>query len=478
MSKRKIELGDFQTPRILADEVCQLLLDRGIRPASVVEPTCGCGTFVLSTLDAFATIATGSAVDVSNDYLAILEQELCQRNERRIALAKADFFATNWSSIIQGLPQPVLVIGNPPWVTNSTLSSLGSNNIPRKANFQGYRGIDALTGKSNFDIAEWMLLKLIGALTEVEGILAMLCKTSVARKVLRYCWKSGVKVGGFEIRRIDAMEFFGAAVDACLFLAVSGADDGDMECAVYDSIRGSEPSQVIAFRQGTVIADMDSFQRWQHLRAARPTQWRSGVKHDCSKIMELYPVDGSYRNGFGELVCLEPEYLYPMLKSSEIANGLRPTRRMIVTQRRMGEDTSVIKNNAKKTWEYLLTHTNELDGRASSIYKNKPRFSIFGVGDYTFAPYKVAISGFYKQLIFKVVESFEGKPVVLDDTSYFLPFESRDDAEEVAAALNSSIAREFFNTYIFWDSKRPITIDVLKLLDIDKLMLELTKCPC
>src|SRR5690606_10791183 len=134
-----------------------------------------------------------------------------------IALAKADFFATNWSSIIQGLPQPVLVIGNPPWVTNSTLSSLGSNNIPRRANFQGYRGNDALTGKSNFDIAEWMLLKLIGTLTEVEGILAMLCKTSVARKVLRYCWKSGVKVGGFEIRRIDAMEFFGAAVDACLF---------------------------------------------------------------------------------------------------------------------------------------------------------------------------------------------------------------------------------------------------------------------
>ena len=34
---------------------------------------------------------------------------------------------------------------------------------------------------------------------------------------------------------------------------------------------------------------------------------------------------------------------------------------------------------------------------------------------YTFEPWRVAISGFYKKLNFRVVGSFEGKPIVLDD---------------------------------------------------------------
>jgi len=39
-----------------------------------------------------------------------------------------------------------------------------SENLPKKSNFQGLRGLDARTGKSNFDIAEWMLIRLIEAL--------------------------------------------------------------------------------------------------------------------------------------------------------------------------------------------------------------------------------------------------------------------------------------------------------------------------
>ena len=78
----------------------------------------------------------------------------------------------------------ILVIGNPPWVTNSDLGQLGSNNLPTKTNFQGLRGFDARTGKSNFDISEWILVRLIEALPP-DGAIAMLCKTMTARKVLR-----------------------------------------------------------------------------------------------------------------------------------------------------------------------------------------------------------------------------------------------------------------------------------------------------
>ena len=67
----------------------------------------------------------------------------------------------------------------------------------------------------------------------------------------------------------------------------------------------------------------------------------------------------------------------------------------------------------------------------------------------------------------------DGKPVVLDDTCYFLPCDSEQQARELTALLNSEPARRFFTAFVFWDSKRPITIDLLQRLDLSKLAHEL-----
>ena len=45
------------------------------------------------------------------------------------------------------------------------------------------------------------------------------------------------------------------------------------------------------------------------------------------------------------------------------------------------------------TFRIIYLATKKLfERRKSIIYKNKPRFSIFGIGDYAFAKYKVGIS--------------------------------------------------------------------------------------
>ena len=80
------------------------------------------------------------------------------------------------------LPDPILVVGNPPWVTSAAVGSLGGVNLPRKTNIDGLRGIDALTGRSNFDISEWMLRETMRWLEGRVGTMAVLCKTTVARK--------------------------------------------------------------------------------------------------------------------------------------------------------------------------------------------------------------------------------------------------------------------------------------------------------
>jgi hypothetical protein len=167
--------------------------------------------------------------------------------------------------------------------------------------------------------------------------------------------------------------------------------------------------------------------------------------------------------------------MYPMLKSSEITKGRskEPTRWMLVTQKAVGDETAVIRIVAPQTWEYLQRQGNLLDRRASSIYRNRPRFSVFGVGDYTFAHWKVAISGFYKQINFATIGPFAEKPVVLDDTSSFVSCQSEQEARYIAGLLNSQPAREFFSAFVFWDAKRPITIDMLRRLDLSALAYQL-----
>jgi hypothetical protein len=187
--------------------------------------------------------------------------------------------------------------------------------------------------------------------------------------------------------------------------------------------------------------------------------------------MELKLDRGLIRNGFGEAVDLEAEYLFPMLKTSEVAAGKTRARarRMIVPQRRIGDSTVEIAERAPKTWAYLQSHRALLAKRASSIYRNKPDFSIFGVGDYTFAPWKVAISGMYKHLRFVMVGSSDGRPIVFDDTTNFMPCQTQAAASLLLAMLETEPAKTFYRAFIFWDAKRPITIELLNRLNLRTL---------
>ena len=91
---------------------------------------------------------------------------------------------------------------------------------------------------------------------------------------------------------------------------------------------------------------------------------------------------------------------FPLIKSSmfksPIINAF--TKYVIVTQKKVREDTSHIAFDAPKTWAYLISHKEYFAKRKSSIYKNAPDYSMFGIGDYSYGQYKVGISGFYKNL--------------------------------------------------------------------------------
>lgn len=470
------EFGDFQTPLKLAREICLLLAKQGVSPASVVEPTCGEGNFLVASLDAFPSITNAVGIDINSRHVnraRIAVQPV--RNGSDIDILHNDFFEVDWTRLLESLPEPILIIGNPPWVTNAELGSIGSSNLPEKSNFQRHRGLDAITGKGNFDISEWMLLSALDWINGKRATMAALCKTSVARKVLTHAWGNGHGMERADIYYIDAKAHFGASVDACLLVVTASSTEPNLKCRVHDSLDESSLSTTFGYAHGRLLADATAYETWRHLEGNGLYKWRSGIKHDCTRVMELRELNGQYQNGLGEVVSLEIDYLYPMLKSSGIANSPEPcpSRLMIVPQTYIGEDTSLIKERAPKTWKYLRDHADYLERRASSIYRNRPQFSIFGVGEYSFATWKVAISGLYKDLRFRVVGPSEGKPVVLDDTCYFIACKTQEEATFIADMLNSDAAQQFFSAFVFWDAKRPITIELLQRLDLLALAREL-----
>jgi hypothetical protein len=470
--KTKLEYGDFQTPDRLAADVCQVLAALRLDPRAIVEPTCGVGSLVLAALDAFPDAERAWAIDVNAAYVdTVRDRALARTDGDRLSAERGNFFDTDWPSRIAELPEPILFVGNPPWVTSADLGYLKSHNIPEKANFHGRAGIDAVTGKSNFDISEWMLLKLLSWLNGRDATLAMLCKTSVARKALAYGWNAGFGIVSAAIYRIDSAKHFGAAVDACLLVCQLGSGPVTRTCAVFDGLAASTPLGSFGDRDGILVADTTLYDRHRRLIGSSQYQWRSGVKHDCSSVMELRVIASGFANGDGEAVDIEDTFLFPMMKSSDVARdgAAAPKRWMIVTQKRVSDDTASIRTSAPRTWEYLTRHRARFDNRGSSIYRGKPPFSIFGVGEYTFAPWKVAISGLYKKLEFKVIGPHGGKPVVLDDTCYFAACRSESEARFVAQLLASRTAREFFGAFVFWDAKRPITTDLLRRLDLRRL---------
>ena len=58
---------------------------------------------------------------------------------------------------------------------------------------------------------------------------------------------------------------------------------------------------------------------------------------------------------------------------------------------------------------------------------------------------------------------------MVDDTCYFIPCDTKPEAEFFADLLNSETARRFISALVFTDAKRPVTVDILKRIDLRRL---------
>ncbi len=466
VNEKKGEYGDWQTNLPLAISICEQLKAQGIRPQVIIEPTCGQGNFIIAALLTFDTIEDVYGIEIFKPYLDVLKDKLNKLEKSldgiNIHLYHENVFDFDFRKISEHINnRVVLAIGNPPWVTNSKLSEIGSDNLPIKTNFKKVKGLEAITGKANFDIAEYICIQLIEKFSAENVYFAFLLKNSVIKNLV-YEQKAGkASLSKISQYNIDAQKEFNVSVSAAL-LSMCLFGGHERICQVFDFY-----TKTLLYRFGWVkdkfVADVDNYVKTQMIDGISPFTWRSGLKHDCSKVMELSKENGKYVNSFGEVVDIEDDVIYPLIKSSDVKGKvITQTRKyVIVTQHSTNEDTKVLKEKHPKTYQYLMSHAEYLDNRKSSIYKDRPRFCMFGIGDYTFKKYKVIISGLYKQTSFSLVSEIDGKTAVCDDTCYMLGFDRYNVARLTLEILNSQPVQDFVHSVCFYDAKRAINKDML-----------------
>lgn len=474
----RAEYGDFQTNADLANKVTLHLASKNIYPEIIVEPTCGKGNFIIASLRNFKNIKNIFGVEIYKPYVwetkfSIINffLENPENNKPEISITHCNVFDFDFKQIaIQYSNKDILIIGNPPWVTNSKLGSLNSSNLPKKTNFKNHSGLDAMTGKGNFDIAEYITLTMLDSFQLTKGHLLLLVKNSVIKNIVFDQNKNKYKIASIEKHCIDSKKEFNVSVEASLFYCELNAKP-QYDSKEFNFYNNQNHYQKFGWLGDKFVSNIDSYVHTKEIDGECPFVWRQGLKHDCSTVMELNKVNGHYVNGLNEEVKLEEDLVYGILKSSDLKNTMiNQTRKFtIVTQKKVGQDTKYIKSEYPETYQYLTEHQTSFDARKSSIYINKPLFSIFGIGDYSFKPYKVAISGFYKTFHFTLILPQDNKPVMLDDTCYLIGFDKIEFAVYALILLNSDTTAHFLQSITFADAKRTFTKDVLMRIDLLEL---------
>ncbi len=162
---------------------------------------------------------------------------------------------------------------------------------------------------------------------------------------------------------------------------------------------------------------------------------------------------------------LEPDLLYPLLRGRDVARWqAKPSAHILMVQdpqTRRGIPEEELKVRYPKTWEYLRRFEPILRERAAfkryftrpdrrnkaDIVETGPFYSMFNVGDYTFAPWKVVWRYIASEMTAAVVGG-QKRTVVPDHRLMVVPSGDAEVAFFISGALNSLIGRFMVNAFI------------------------------
>jgi len=355
------------------------------------------------------------------------------------------------------------LVGNPPWITWSDLPdavrAAWKDGPAEHLDLAPGDGATSLLGHANDDVSVPFVLTCADRYLAPDGDAAFVLKRTIAKGPAgRRLRAQRLDDAPLRVRRVhdfaDLRPFgHGVRAGAAIFALSAGepastpipvtawsrgdaAPDFSTRAAIDAALRREETEFV------PVDAD-DPASSWLRADADRRAlgecahEIRHGVKDDAREVFEI---------DRERLADLEPDRVFPYLKSRHVVKyGLFGHDLRIVPQERAGEDNAErLERECPHTYEYLDERRERLAERSSSWLDRGPFYSVFGLGEYTWADYKVVWCRLGYKPHFAVISTVEDadlgvKPVVPGDHCMFVATDDEREAHFLCALLNSSI---------------------------------------
>jgi len=171
---------------------------------------------------------------------------------------------------------------------------------------------------------------------------------------------------------------------------------------------------------------------------------------------------------------LEPDLLYPLVRGRDVKRWQsEPSAYILLAQdpvKRCGIDENEMKTDYPKSYLYLKRFEETLRERAAYTRyfdEDDPFYSMFDVGDYTLAPYKVVWTRI-GTVEAAVVKTQDGKTIIPQETITLVACIIKEESHYIASLINSSIFQYAITSYSQAGGKSMGSMHVLKNIRIPK----------
>lgn len=525
------DLGEYFTPYWLTERTIEMSGFRGDLKRVILDPGCGSGVFLLAAAEMkYQANKDKSQEEVMNGILRTVIG--CDINPLCVLTARLNLAC--WLAFKFGLPLldvkiPVLhydtvferpaseqlddirsilpdrcdyLVGNPPWISWNSLPSeyrkqIERELLPRYALFD-FHGQEAQLGHSNDDYLVTFTLVTIHHYLKEGCLCSFIIKqpllTNVSGKTFRRFSirhvREDVQLGVKEVADLRKVNPFGIGNETAIIVLKRGAKT--VYPVPYEMWLKNDGEIVVEKGEAKPSNDRDITSSWVVLTPdLKETEFmegncvyeiRHGLKHDVADVLIVRPIE---RNGDRLIIQrisdddkgvyeIEAEEVYPFLQPRHIgAWKINGYTYAIIPQRKAGEDNE--KKLARKlplTYKYLERFKDRFKARKSRIFAQKPFYGLFGLGTYTWKPYKVCWCGLGFKPEFVVISTVRDRLIgeklpIPDGTIYFIPLERKEEAHFVCAILNSKLVRKFLSARS-GKSKRGLSKKLMEQLSLPK----------
>jgi len=137
----------------------------------------------------------------------------------------------------------------------------------------------------------------------IQGIYSLLVKNSVVKNLVFDQKEKSYCVGEIEKYCIDSKKEFNVSVEASLLYCKLNSTPS-LGCKEFD-FYSAENKLSFGWLNSKFVTNITDYMETKEIDGVCPFEWRQGIKHDNSSIMELEKLNGHFVNNLSDEVKLE-----------------------------------------------------------------------------------------------------------------------------------------------------------------------------